>query len=533
MGNVFHLLKLQIDNKTNLLKTFAPKKMAVAICKTLAVLLAVLFAVRFVGSKIFVLGISINAQLLAVILAITQLISVVFCTGNIIGTLYFGKDNEMLICLPVTPNQLFVSKILFIYLRELYVSSLISIPIFMGLGIMGGLPTEYYFSFLFILFFLPVLPIVLASFLSVLIMAVHKYLKKHPYLSVILMLLLVIACLAGYVYLIGNIVTSFNIAGNQIETVKKINADISRIGSKIFLYYQLALAFLSFGNWRYFLLFVAVCLVLFFITLLVIRKFYFKASQPERQSGTVRGKERFSFRCRSPFISLIAKEILCVFRSPDQVFGYFLFTLLMPFIVYSYDKLFMSITVNQTGVNMIAGAHIMAVAILAMLSNLASASAISRDGSEFYISKIIPVNYFTQMFAKLAFNVLFTLGALFVTMIVSCFIYPIWQIVIGTVAVAFFSVGHAAMSLEMDVRDPAIPSQGNGDVPSAGKNTTKSIISALFIGVAIGAFIIFTSSMQNVAVPYIILSVLGLVFMLHRLVLLVLRINLQYEKIEM
>lgn len=175
----------------------------------------------------------------------------------------------------------------------------------------------------------------------------------------------------------------------------------------------------------------------------------------------------------------------------------------------------------------------MAVAILAMLSNLMSASAISKDGIEFYISKIIPVNYFTQMFAKLTFNVLFTLGALFITMIVSCFIYPIWQIVVGTFAVAFFSVGHAAMSLEMDIRNPSIPVEGNRDMLYAGKNTTKSIIYALVIGVIIGMFIIFTSATKNVVVPYIILVVLGLIFMIHRLILLVLRINLQYERIEM
>ena len=78
------------------------------------------------------------------------------------------------------------------------------------------------------------------------------------------------------------------------------------------------------------------------------------------------------------FASLLKKETLCIFRSPTDIFEYFLFTLLMPFIVFTYDQLLTTITVNQAGINMIAGAHVMVVAILAMLSNIVSASAISR-----------------------------------------------------------------------------------------------------------------------------------------------------------
>ena len=138
-------------------------------------------------------------------------------------------------------------------------------------------------------------------------------------------------------------------------------------------------------------------------------------------------KKEKRFKKSSTLMSLIKKEAVCIFRSPTDVFEYFLFTLLMPFIVYSYDKLLMTITVNQAGVNMIAGSHVMVVAILAMLSNIVSASAISRDGGNFYTSKIIPVNYYTQLFAKLLFNAIFTIGALLVTAVISMFIYPACQ----------------------------------------------------------------------------------------------------------
>ena len=347
------------------------------------------------------------------------------------------------------------------------------------------------------------------------------------------MLLFVVACFAGYMFLVSNIVKTFNIADKQIETVNTINADVVRIGGGIPIYNKLALAFLSFKNWLYVLIFIGVCLALTVVTLILIRSFYFKTSAVERQDKTRETKGVYALKSKSAFLSLMQKEAICVFRSPAQVFEYFLFTLLMPFIVFTYDKLFTAITVNQAGVNMIAGSHIMAVAILAMLSNLASASAISREGANFYISKIVPVDYFTQVFAKLTFNAIFTVGALILTMIVSCFYYPVWQVVIGTAAVAFFAIGHAAMSLDMDINNPTISFEGNGDASAVSKSTTKSIISALIIGIAIGLFIILTSQVKNAVIPYIIILALGLAFMIRRLILLILRINLKYDKIEM
>ena len=106
MRTVLSLLKLQIDNKSNLLKTKSPKAMALAIFKVVLLMTLATLAVSFGLSKIFVLGFIINKELLAIVLVITQVVSLFFAVGNIINTLYLSKDNEMLFCLPVTPNCL-------------------------------------------------------------------------------------------------------------------------------------------------------------------------------------------------------------------------------------------------------------------------------------------------------------------------------------------------------------------------------------------------------------------------------------------
>ena len=534
MGTILNLLKLQIDNKTDILKARSPGKMIVSLLKVLLLLTLITVGLILVFSRFYLIGIRVNTEFLAMVLLITQAITLVFAVGNIINTLYLSKDNEMLICLPVTPNQLFVSKILLIYLKELAVNAMISIPLFITLGYYGlQIGMSLYFSIPLLLLLLPIFPIVLASFISIPVMGIIRFLKKHVVFSIFVILALVASILWGYISLIGNVAGSFDIANKQIETMAKINAVVESFGKHIIIYYQVASAMVSFTQWYWYPLFLLLCGGLSVLTILILKSVYFKMSMSALEKTIRPAKKEKRFKKSSTLMSLIKKEAVCIFRSPTDVFEYFLFTLLMPFIVYSYDKLLMTITVNQAGVNMIAGSHVMVVAILAMLSNIVSASAISRDGGNFYTSKIIPVNYYTQLFAKLLFNAIFTIGALLVTAVISMFIYPAWQILLGTVAVSFAAIGHIAWSIDMDIKNPTVNLQGDEQSSITSKSTPKSLLWGLIVGFILGMVVILMSGVENVILPYLIIIGLALVFAINRVYTLVLRINLSYDKIEM
>ena len=533
MKTILDLLHLQIDNKTDILKTKTPTKMAIAFIKAIVLVVALTLGVALALVQVLSVGFRVNAELLAIIMAATQMVSLCFAIGTVISTLYLAPDTEMLICLPVTPNQLFLSKALLIYLKEIAVNASIFCPIFITLGFVGNYGVSFYLAIPIYLLILPIVPIALASFLSIPIMAVMRFLKPRPKLSIIIMLVLVSATLAGYSAIVGSFADTFNIANQQLETVRRINAAILSFGGKIFVYLQLAKAMTSFSSWYFIPVFMLISAMLAVITVLVIKPLYFNTAMTTRENTIKEKKKVGRFKKRSPFVSLIEREILTIFRSPSEIFEYFLFTLLMPFIVYLYDKLLMSLTVNQAGVNMIAGSHIMIVAIMAMLSNIVSASAISREGSNFHTSKTIPVDYFTQVFAKFTFNAIFTLSALAVTMIVSFFIYPAWQIILGIEAIAFAAIGHIAWSIDMDIKSPSINMQGDEQSSTASKSTPKSLLSGLIIGFVLGLIIIMTSGSSNSVVPYILIGVLSFVFAVYRIWMLVLRINLAYDRIEM
>ena len=533
MKKVLSLLKMQLDNKTNLLKMTSPKVMIPALLKAIALLVASIGVVWFGLARIFTLGFAINAELFSLVLLVTQLLSLVFAVGNVINTLYLNRDNEMLICLPVTPNHLFISKLLMIYIKEIAVNALITLPIFITLGIFSNPGISYYLSLPLFVMLLPVLPIVVAAFLSIPVMSIIKFLKKHTLLAIAVIFSIVSVCLWGYLSAIGSIASEFNITDKQIETVLETNNVIATIGKKIPLYYQLGRAMTTFTMWHWFPIFLALCATVSVFAVLFTRKLFFKMAMSSLEK-TVKVKAKIKkFKKSSSFVSLFKKEVFCVFRSSAEIFEYFLFTILMPFIVFSYDRLLMTITVNQAGINMIAGAHVMVVAIMAMLSNISSASAVSRDGGNFHTSKTIPVDFFTQMFVKFTFNAVFTIGAIILTALISIFFYPTWQIVMGSIAVAMAAVGHIAYSISCDIKNPTISAVGDDEASTVSKSTSKCLVVGLILGFIIGMIVILMSAVKNLYLPYWIIIVFSFLYMVNRIVDMILRINYTYDKIEM
>ena len=85
----------------------------------------------------------------------------------------------------------------------------------------------------------------------------------------------------------------------------------------------------------------------------------------------------------------------------------------------------------------------------------------------------------------------------------------------------------------MDIKKPILNYQGNEDNSAMQKNTVKSTILGLAIGIAMGLIVIGFAFNEMTIIPYVILLVLGLAFGIYRIYMLVLRIHMQYDKIEM
>ena len=78
MGTILNLLKLQIDNKTDILKARSPGKMIVALLKVLLLLTLITVGLMLLFSRFHLIGIRVTTEFLAVILLVTQAITLIF-----------------------------------------------------------------------------------------------------------------------------------------------------------------------------------------------------------------------------------------------------------------------------------------------------------------------------------------------------------------------------------------------------------------------------------------------------------------------
>ena len=70
MAMILDLLRLQIDNKTDLFKMATPKKMLLSALKVLLAMIIGIVGVAVLLFRVFSLGIHINAEMLAIVLLV-------------------------------------------------------------------------------------------------------------------------------------------------------------------------------------------------------------------------------------------------------------------------------------------------------------------------------------------------------------------------------------------------------------------------------------------------------------------------------
>lgn len=531
-SQIAKLFKLQIDERYDIFKSKNIKKMSFSILKYVF-LLAVLTILFYVLLKqIFILNFKINEELISIVLLVTQLIVFLFAIGNIINTLYLNKNNELLMSLPVTPNQVFISKMLVIYIEEIIINSVFTLPLLLSLGFLGDFSWTFFVLMPFYLIILPILPIALASFFSIPAMYVLRFFKRHSLLSIITILLVIAGGIWAYSAFISLFSSSFDIANKQIATVISINKAIEDFGANNIPFLQFAYGFMHISSIYWVLVYIGIGAVLMFGAIMLVRPFFFKMAMKNLEQSS--GKQRSTLsKPTTPYMALLKKEFLVVFRNPGSVVNYLLFTLLMPFIVFVYDKLLLTMVVNDVGQTMINGSHLLIVAILAMLSNTMSANAISREGNNFYIMKTTPVDYYTQTLAKLSFNAIFTVSAVLVTGIVTCFYIDIPFAICTTLAVLFASLGHMLYCYDLDLKKPMLDWLDSSEMHKVSGNIGKSLLVGFAIAFLMGIFVIAFASSKMGILAFVILIFVSFFYAIYRAYILMLRVSYRYDRIEM
>lgn len=346
-----------------------------------------------------------------VFFTIAQLAILIASIAMQIKRLYKPTDLRIILTFPLTPLQRYIGEIIAIYIKISILSFALFYPFLL---VFGGatklLSVGYIFLALVSTILMPLLPFALSLVISVPFMYLSNYLSNKNVVKLILFILLFTAILIAY-GIILNFMSDFFV---HAKTTKEINEAIARflkgmnqwynpfayvnviciaqyinspaiIGGSIGIFLAFILAFGSLG---------------IFITKTLYYKFTSSPNALEGDGSIKNIKSKFN----SPYGSMFIQQLKQIIRTPAYAYFYLGVAITMPVMTYLLNDIIMKVGQAEVGSTAFFGFGLLILCIIVSLVGSFAATAISREGKQLYITKMVPLGYRKQLLTKGSIN---------------------------------------------------------------------------------------------------------------------------------
>lgn len=544
-SSLFNLTMMQIKEKMNFSFKQNIKKSLLSLSFFLigfaavtAICYVLIYFAKFM--KVFDFNGTFPTSVLVFIFSIMFFLSLIFTTISLVKSLYFSRDNFVLLTLPTTSSIVFTSKLLVHYVNELKKNALFLIPLFIAYGINTKLPF-YYYPWMLVMFLLIVtLPVLLGALISIPAMYIYQALKKVKIVMYILLLGLVVGLIVLAAYLISIIPPNINFKETWGTTYFEIRGflmdfEIAVMPLKwlveLLVGKYLATNMFSISTLYIFLGLVGT-IVLLGVLCFVLSKplFYSMASKPFEYKKNMKAKVREE-RKLSPFLAVIKKEWLLALRDNTMTALVVELLIIMPLAIALLNSLYNAMNTKFLGTQLTVCFNFFVMLLFLLSANIRMASAYSKDGSSSYLNKLQPSNYGKLLFAKLTVNLV--VGAL--GLIVSVVVYSLYHALTPAeytmfAFMAFFLfVAHLFGSATYDIMNSQAQQYATFASQTNNPNESKSIITTFVISFLFAGFWMFLA-MENAKTAWYKVLPLALGYMIIKIYFYFLRIKVYYKE---
>lgn len=399
-------------------KRWEPILIAFAILVGAAPLLALYSFLMF---SIFMGGLSLEQpqpeMVLTVAFLFAQVLVLIFGMFYLMGSFYFSQDMNILVPMPLKPYEVLGSKFTVIMVNELITVLPILIPPMIIYGVGTGQGLVYWLKSLLLLVTAPVIPLVLGSVFIVLLMRVVNVRRYKD-------LLAIIGGIFGLLLALG-----FNLFFQQIpqnggeeylnNLIRSKAGLVNELGQKFppSLWATFGLSDNGARGWGYFLLFLAVAIGLFAVLLWLANRVFYRgllAGQEvvrKRKVLTREDMEKRYGKASGAVKAIFNREWKLLLRTPVYVINGLAGSLIGPIIIVfafmtkgvSQDPEMKAITdaIQNPEYSLYVVLGGLGLAAFTAGMNLVASTSVSREGSCFWISRLIPVAPRQQVLAKL------------------------------------------------------------------------------------------------------------------------------------
>lgn len=443
------------------------------------------------------------------------------------------KDINLTACLPLSSTQLFIAQLLIVYVYLLAISFLLIMPIMIIYSISAQI-----ISVVFVLRLIPacllapLIPFAFATLFVVPVAYIMTLIEDKNWLKLILFLILLAVSFFIYSKFL-NFLADYYIYQRVDANAKNLIANFINAIDKEWIF-STYVNNIIFGTqvWKYIGLVLAVFIAVLAIGIVVAIPIHKKM-----RINVIEGNRKSVYKATkltqdNAFVSIFKNEFKSVVRTRTYAYFYLGVAIITPVMVLLTNNLIHKVGTAQIGSSIVFGISLIIMLVFMCIINSFSASAISREGREFYITKIIPVGYKTQLLAKGLLNQIISLGVLILsTIILYCmhFVSALQGLVVFAVSL-ITSIGLIINGFNINVVNPSINKREHGEESQV--NSSLTMVIGFSISALDGILAIVLQFFVCEAVIYLILIAISLVYAIVNIVVFHFTIDKKYSQIE-
>ena len=503
----------------------------------------------------------LQSEFLAIILLCALMVVLIFGVVTVLTCLYFSKDTEFFLALPIRTGTVFAAKLAVVYVMETAVTLLLLLPCLVAAGITMHLSALFYVLLPFAVLLTPAVPLFLASIVAIPIMYVVSFFKNKGALGSVLVIVLFGAFFVLYYFGVSKM-QNMNPEEVDLEAVRGIFVNIA---NTVYPLYALARAMalvpvFGLGVAASAVVNLLICFgsiaALAVIAMLISSAVYRRGAAAQLEGAKRTKATDAEYRSSGVLKALMKKEWREIIRTPAFALNCLLGIVMCPIVV-----AFVGFSVNISSIASEAAAEgapmteqairllqtITRLIMLAMImfmsagTNAAPSTAFSREGEKFYYTKLLPVDYYTQTKAKSYVYMLIGVASSWLgTIAMAILQFDLSFFLCSMVFLPIFVFACTHFGMLIDIRRPKLKWTTPNEAIKHNRNVMISVFLSLFVAIAIvllggGAYyLLFTKGHEvlGMLVLWLILFAFAIAASAICYVMLYGKCNLYYESVE-
>ncbi len=536
MRQFLTLLKLEFMNR-------APKNRVKGhyFSKIIKYLIIILAIVAVGGGLLYVfnslISICLQAELeqefIVYYTALVQLVQLFFGLSLTTKTLFYNSDSDLL-KLPVNGKMIFLAKLTYLFIYEFIFTTFLTLPVFILYGIQTMQSAIFYVMLLPNIIFFPVIPFLLGVLLSIPAMYVVGYLKNKFIVMLVLYTLCVALGFTIYTYGLRFIMEILSTSDISSILQTQVVLDIKFVANILYTPLLFKNSLLLYRFWPSAIVNLTIAIALFLIVVFFANKSYLKILLSNAENGGKVFHNKAQIKERSVNKALFFREFLSIFRSTNYAFQYLTIVITTPLMVFFSSQIASSIGVDQVGEGILPGIVVLVLLMFLSMGTSFAATSITREGGNFFHTKIIPVTYRKQVTVKFLMYLIVSIPSVIISALVLAFagFLSYFNAMMIALAVCMIVTGSIASSILLDIKKPQFMFLDGKEITTTNSNVNASITLGFIIAVLMGIGSIVVSMFVSVPAIYIVLFGFGLPYMAVEVFRLFFRLEKRYRSIE-